>query len=149
MFYDDGLCFECQRCLYCCSSEPGYVFLSDEDITNAHNVLDMTREEFLGLYCRYVDYGSYYLVSLKEKRNYDCVFLTPNGCSIYSGRPLQCRTYPFWSSVVESRENWESEKRSCLGIGKGRKISKEEIEAELEKGRLNSPYMVLKKKKSN
>ena len=31
-FYEKGLAFECQGCGYCCSSEPGYVFLSEKDI---------------------------------------------------------------------------------------------------------------------
>ena len=87
------------------------------------------------------------MVSLKEKDNYDCIFLGENGCSIYEGRPLQCRTYPFWPSIVESRENWESEKRSCPGIGKGPIINKDTIEELLEKGRENIPYVKMKKKK--
>ena len=87
------------------------------------------------------------MVSLKEKDNYDCIFLTKNGCSIYEGRPSQCRTYPFWESIVESRANWESEGKSCPGIGKGRKISRKEIEKELEKGRTNVPYMVFGKRR--
>ena len=87
------------------------------------------------------------MVSLKEKDNYDCIFLTKNGCSIYEGRPSQCRTYPFWESIVESRVNWESEGKSCPGIGKGRKISRKEIEKELEKGRTNVPYMVFGKRR--
>ena len=82
MFYDDGLCFECQRCLYCCSQEPGYVFLSEKDIENGSQVLGLSKEEFIAIYCRYVDYGNYSMVSLKEKDNYDCIFLTKNGCSL-------------------------------------------------------------------
>ena len=147
MFYDDGLCFECQRCLYCCSQEPGYVFLSEKDIENGSQVLGLSKEEFIAIYCRYVDFGNYSMVSLKEKDNYDCIFLTKNGCSIYEGRPSQCRTYPFWESIVESRVNWESEGKSCPGIGKGRKISRKEIEKELEKGRTNVPYMVFGKRR--
>ena len=86
-------------------------------------------------------------LAVKEKDNYDCIFLTKNGCSIYEGRPSQCRTYPFWESIVESRANWESEGKSCPGIGKGRKISRKEIEKELEKGRTNVPYMVFGKRR--
>ena len=147
MFYDSGLSFQCQRCLYCCSSEPGYVFLSDKDIENASSVLGVSKEEFIDIYCRYVDYGSYYMVSLKEKDNYDCIFLSKEGCRIYEGRPTQCRTYPFWKSIMESRANWEEEKKSCPGIGKGCMVSKEEIEANLKRNSENTPYVVFKKKK--
>ena len=79
MFYDSGLSFECQRCRYCCSSEPGYVFLSEKDIENASEALSIPKEEFLALYTRDVDYGLYYMVSLKEKDNYDCIFLSDKG----------------------------------------------------------------------
>jgi Fe-S-cluster containining protein len=71
------------------------------------------------------------MISLKEKENYDCIFLTENGCSVYEGRPRQCRTYPFWSSVVESKSSWEREGMSCPGIGKGKIHGKEEIESYL------------------
>ena len=107
----------------------------------------MSKEEFLSLYTRDVDYGLYYLVSLKEKDNYDCIFLGENGCSIYEGRPLQCRTYPFWPSIVESRGNWEREKNSCPGIGKGTVVDKKTIQEMLDKTRNNVPYVKMKKKK--
>lgn len=147
MFYSKGLSFECQRCLYCCSAEPGYVFLSEYDIDRAASYLGLPRDQFIGIYCRYVDYGQYYMVSLKEKDNYDCEFLTKNGCSIYEGRPEQCRTYPFWDSIMENQKNWESEGKSCPGIGKGCKIPKEIIEENLKKNRENIPYIVMKKAK--
>jgi Fe-S-cluster containining protein len=39
-----------------------------------------------------------------------CVFLNPLGqCSIYDVRPVQCSTYPFWPSLLASREEWEDE----------------------------------------
>jgi Fe-S-cluster containining protein len=76
--------------------------------------------------------GAFSMISLKEKQNYDCVFLNERGCSVYEGRPRQCRTYPFWMSILESEERWEEEKKSCPGIGKGRLYTKEEIDGLLE-----------------
>ena len=39
-----------------------------------------------------------------------CIFLNPIGqCSIYDVRPLQCSTYPFWPSIVSSRDAWDEE----------------------------------------
>lgn len=39
-----------------------------------------------------------------------CVFLDPFGqCSVYPVRPVQCRTYPFWPSLVDARDDWEGE----------------------------------------
>ena len=61
--------FECQRCLYCCSKEPGYVFLSKGEVENLSSFLGLGEDEFVEIYCRKVDYGLYYMVSLKEKEN--------------------------------------------------------------------------------
>ena len=42
-----------------------------------------------------------------------CVFLDreTNQCGIYSVRPIQCSTYPFWSNILESEQNWNDEVR--------------------------------------
>lgn len=146
MFYKEGLNFTCQRCLYCCSVEPGYVFLSEKDIDNLALHFSLDRETFIHQYCRLVDYGTHYLVSLTEKKNYDCEFLSPDGCTVYEARPVQCRTYPFWRSIVESEEKWNEEGNYCRGINRGRKIEKKEIEAALKKGDENPPYLIFKKK---
>jgi len=128
-FYEDGLRFSCiEGCRYCCSCEPGYVFLSQPDLDRLCAHTGMDEQAFIKTYCRIVDMGAFSMISLKEKQNYDCVFLNEKGCSVYEGRPRQCRTYPFWMSVLESEEHWEEEKKSCPGIGGGRLYSKEEID---------------------
>ena len=39
-----------------------------------------------------------------------CTFLNPIGqCSIYDVRPIQCRTYPFWPSILKNKQTWEEE----------------------------------------
>ena len=144
MFYDNGLRFECQRCLYCCSAEPGYVYLSKHDLERLARKFSLDEDEFISRYCRLVDFGTYFLVSLQERPDYDCIFLTPSGCMVYDARPLQCRTYPFWPSVIESRESWEREGRSCPGIGKGKALPREEIERRASLR--TEPYMILKGK---
>jgi hypothetical protein len=35
-------------------------------------------------------------------------------------RPIQCKTYPFWNHILQSKQTWISEKRRCQGIGKGK-----------------------------
>ena len=46
---------------------------------------------------------------LKRKEG-ACIFLDPVGkCGIYDVRPVQCSTYPFWPSLVESSEDWLEE----------------------------------------
>ena len=144
MFYDNGLRFQCQMCRYCCSSEPGYVYLSEKEIEEEAAYLGLPREEFIKKYCRYVDCGEYSLVSLQETADYDCIFLTEKGCGIYQVRPYQCRQYPFWKSIMSSKEAWENEKNYCPGIGKGEIIPKREIEKRMKDG--EPPLMVFRKK---
>jgi Fe-S-cluster containining protein len=67
-------------------------------------------------------------LSLKEKSNFDCVFWK-DGCSVYAARPLQCRTFPFWSSILVSSGSWKIARSGCPGMGRGRLFSPEEIES--------------------
>lgn len=140
-FYEKGLQFECTGCNYCCSGEPGFVFLSPKDLERLSSHLGMNEEACISTYCRNVPMGNFSMISLHEKKNYDCIFLTEKGCSVYEGRPEQCRTYPFWSSIVEDKAAWEAEMASCPGMGKGRLYTKEEIEKLLEDRTSNQPIM--------
>jgi Fe-S-cluster containining protein len=85
--------------------------------------------------------GSVKMISLQEKKNFDCFFLTEKGCSVYEGRPEQCRTYPFWSSIVEDKAAWDAEMASCPGMGQGKLYTKEEIEKLLQDRISNQPIM--------
>ena len=98
-WYADGLHFECTRCNQCCTGEPGYVWVDRNRVVSIADFLAMTVREFLTRYCRRV----WWRVSLKEMDNGDCVFLTPQGCSIYPVRPEQCRSFPFWPDRLTSR----------------------------------------------
>ena len=128
VFYKDGLCFECQQCSHCCRHEPGYVYLSERDLNKLLAFFKTDKESFIEKYCRYVPYydGSE-VICLKEKPGYDCIFWD-NGCKAYEARPLQCSTYPFWSFILKSKKDWDSEAASCPGINKGKKHMYNEIE---------------------
>ena len=127
-FYEKGLSFECQRCSFCCGHSPGFVYLSKNDLFSLCNFFNTSVENFIEKYCRWADYyfGTQVL-SLKEKKNYDCI-LWKNGCSAYSARPVQCRTYPFWSWMLKDKEVWNECARECPGMNKGRLWTVEEIE---------------------
>lgn len=141
-FYDDGLRFECTQCGHCCTDEPGYVFLTGNEISAISSHLSISRAQFLSEYCRKVPMGSFGLVSLIEKKNNDCIFFNDNKqCDIYKVRPLQCRSYPFWQQLVETSGTWKDESQQCPGIGKGRVHAKEEIEEWLRLRRTNAPKM--------
>lgn len=121
-----GLRFSCTMCGNCCSGPEGYVLVTDEEIAALARRLGMSVAEFTKKHTHVTSEGR----SLKEKRSekgLDCEFLdreTIPGkavCGVYEDRPLQCRTWPFWPSVVKSRQTWERAKRVCPGIDKGKK----------------------------
>ncbi|HYW82803.1 MAG: YkgJ family cysteine cluster protein [Spirochaetia bacterium] len=127
-FYGSGLRFECTRCSECCRHTPGYVFLSEKDLVALAAATGRERQEFLRTCCRQVSFGVARRISLKEKANLDCIFWEKGGCSVYDARPLQCRSFPFWSACVSSPEEWELHARQCRGMGKGALHPRSEIE---------------------
>lgn len=141
-WYRDGLSFTCTQCGNCCTGGPGYVWVSDVELTRLAEHLGLSEEQTLRRYCRKVG-GR---LSLKEHRTegglYDCIFLaterrrrsdgsdrTVRTCSVYAVRPLQCRTWPFWDGLLASPAAWERARRSCPGMGHGRHYDLAEIEA--------------------
>ncbi len=138
-FYDGGLKFSCRQCSFCCRGFPGVVLMDETDLERLAKWADVTREQFIQMYCRWVesDDGFEYL-SLREKRNMECIFWN-NGCESYEARPVQCRTYPFWTKVLKSRETWDEEGKSCPGINSGENHPQEEIETELSKYQARNP----------
>ncbi|MBN1241531.1 MAG: YkgJ family cysteine cluster protein [Spirochaetales bacterium] len=143
-WYADGLSFECERCSACCRHEPGYVFLSSRDIRDLMEALALDFRSLLRNYCRIVDLGSHAALSLRETKNFDCILWGQGACTVYAHRPVQCRTYPFWTQVLATEAAWKTESASCPGIGKGRKRSLSEIESRLAERR-ESPALKLER----
>ena len=143
-WYADGLTFTCTQCGNCCTGGPGYVWISDVEIDRLAEHLKLPRKTVIEKYCRKI--GNKF--SLKESRSpaglYDCVFLkeipvattdkskvvqTKRICEIYSVRPLQCRTFPFWDGILASAARWKEAQKRCPGMDRGsRKFTREQIE---------------------
>ena len=116
-WYSEGLRFACTRCGHCCGGGPGTIRVSDEEISDLAAHTHESIESFRVKYTRRIRGGD---ISLKEKRNLDCIFYDRSeGCTVYAMRPRQCRTWPFWSSVVHSPETWEEASRTCPGMDSG------------------------------
>ena len=126
-YSSDGLQFSCTQCSHCCRHEPGYVYLSQKDLTNLCLYFNLEEQQFITQYCRWVPYydGSEVLCLL-EKENNDCIFWDA-GCAAYGARPVQCSTYPFWSYILKNESTWNEEAKECPGINKGNKVSFDEI----------------------
>ena len=61
-------------------------------------------------------------------RSDHCVFLRGNRCSVYAARPTQCRTFPFWRSLVSGGEWTPEAQELCEGVGRGRSYDPVEVE---------------------
>ncbi len=125
-WYQDGLRFECTQCGVCCSGEPGFVWVNGEEIQAMARALNMDEEAFRHQFVRKV--GS--RESLVEYPDGDCIFLDPHtrGCMVYAERPIQCRTWPFWTSNIKTPLDWEETCAICPGAGQGTLYSIEHID---------------------
>jgi Fe-S-cluster containining protein len=128
LFYTDGLKFSCKRCSSCCRYDSGFVFLSEKDLNKLSSALKMGANGVISAYCRWVtDVKGDEVLSLKEKSNKDCI-LWDSGCTVYNDRPVQCVTFPFWTSILADEKCWESAAKSCPGMNSGELHTREEIE---------------------
>jgi Fe-S-cluster containining protein len=126
----DGIRFECQGSGNCCVSrgQYGYVYMTLFDRKRMAQSMKLTTTQFTRQYCAKTD-GVYHL---KDGKGPECLFLKNNKCSVYLGRPDQCRTWPFWPEVMNAK-TWRLEVANfCPGIGKGKVYSPAEISAALE-----------------
>jgi Fe-S-cluster containining protein len=130
-WWHEGVQFACQGSGKCCTShgEYGFVFMSLPDRKRMAKLLGLGLAEFTRKHCEKFN-GAYHLI--EDANNPDCRFLKGKQCSVYEGRPTQCRTWPFWPEVM-SPKAWKKDIVSfCPGVGKGPIISKQEIEKQLK-----------------
>ena len=121
-FFDTGIRFACQQCGACCTGAPGVVRVSAREIEPIAAFLDIPAQELIATVLFPWEDGH----SVREDADGRCLFYE-DGCRIYPVRPRQCRIFPFWVSNLRSEARWDSIRRQCPGIGKGRRYSREEI----------------------
>jgi len=123
-WYREGLRFTCTQCGNCCTGEPGYVWVNEDELATLADYLEQPVQEVTARYVRSVR-GQ---LSLRERPNGECVFWDrAAGCTVYSARPTQCRTWPFWASNTTTPDDWERTKEMCPGAGHGELFSEKEI----------------------
>ena len=126
-FWKEGIRFECQGTGRCCTARGlyGFVYVECEDRVRLAQHLGLSAEEFIAAHCEMTD--GYYHLKGPDK---DCAFLLDHQCSVYSARPRQCRTWPFWRENLASKKAWNRDVVGfCAGVGKGRLHTAEEIRA--------------------
>ncbi len=127
-WYHAGLHFTCSQCGDCCTGAPGHVWVNNDEIAALAAVVGMDLEAFENQYVRRVGARK----SLNEFPNGDCVFFNTEtrGCSVYSARPRQCRTWPFWDSNLKTPEDWKHTCSVCPGSGQGKLHDLDTIETQ-------------------
>src|SRR5690348_8414915 len=124
----EGLRFECQPgCTECCRQK-GFVYLTQNDVDRIAAYVGMEAAAFE----RKFVYRTRNRMRLRVPRDASCHFLLENGCSIHAVKPVQCRIFPFWPELVESRREWKKTARYCPGMGQGPLI---QIESAREQAR--------------
>jgi Fe-S-cluster containining protein len=133
----EGVRFECQTgCTECCRQK-GFVYLTEADLPRMAAFLEMTTLDFEG---RYV-YRTRNRMRLRVPRDANCSFLKDDGCSIHPAKPTQCRVFPFWPELVESRREWRKTSRYCPGMGQGPLIQIEAARQQAQEMREGYPAL--------
>ncbi|MBM3320857.1 MAG: YkgJ family cysteine cluster protein [Candidatus Eisenbacteria bacterium] len=104
--------FSCTRCGRCCR-EPGYVFFSPSDRRRGARHLGISVRAFKQQYG-----GDEAGTEIRVTRRRQCPFFSEEGCAIHPAHPEQCRTFPFWPEIVESKDAWNRRSRRCPGMGR-------------------------------
>lgn len=127
-WYQGGLSFECTLCGNCCSGDPGYVWATKEEVAKIAEFLGRPDGRLDRTQLRKVGFR----YSLTEKPDGDCIFLERKDgkatCGIYSVRPRQCRTWPFWTQNLRSEHDWNHAHQTCPGINHGKHYDLVQIE---------------------
>jgi Fe-S-cluster containining protein len=128
-WYAAGLRFGCTQCGKCCTGGDGFVWLGAVEMAELAVFLGLSLDAFVERYIWQVDDE---FVLGKRSGSEDCVFLAGKGCRVYPVRPLQCRSFPFWSRNLESEASWNAAAASCDGISVAAPlVPLEQIEQEL------------------
>ena len=131
-WFEDGLRFSCTQCGNCCTGPPGAVWFTDEEAKAMAEKLCISVKDFYALYTRKIG-TRWSLTENVLSGKYDCVFLDRDtkkpSCKLYEARPLQCRTWPFWSENLRSEQAWDRAKKEtpCAGMDTGKLIPATEI----------------------
>ena len=116
-WYAKGLQFSCRRCGRCCRvhGDYAYVYLAGDEAERIGAHLGLASREFEQRYCKRLE--GYRVLRFQGE---ECCFLDGDACRVYPVRPLQCRTWPFWSENLDEWVWSEEVAEICPGVNRGR-----------------------------
>jgi uncharacterized protein len=133
-WFSAGLRFACTGCGGCCTGAPGYVWVTEAEIKSLAAAVGLSHERFESRFVRLVGVRK----SLVELPNGDCIFFDnkARSCRVYTARPRQCRTWPFWASNLRSPDAWREMAARCPGANCGRVVTLARIVKQMQVMRL-------------
>jgi Fe-S-cluster containining protein len=93
---DSPFSYECHACSRCCYDK--VIQLNPYEVARLARNRSIGTTEFLA---RFTERSG---TALRRTQTGACVFLTPQGCSVHSDRPLVCRLYPLGRKVSADSE---------------------------------------------
>ncbi len=110
--------YACQRCTNCCRW-PGFVKLTDSDISAISNFLGLSEIDFIQEFTRLRPRRDG--LALTDQPDGTCIFLEGRDCRIQPVKPIQCSgfpnewNFPDWRDVCEAIEISETGKMEKPG----------------------------------
>ncbi|MBN2490653.1 MAG: YkgJ family cysteine cluster protein [Planctomycetes bacterium] len=127
-WYVGGLRFGCTQCGRCCINhgDESFVYVSTAEMRVLARHLELDLATFRRRYTTTHE-GDRVLKDAADR----CIFLgADHRCRVHAARPVQCRTWPFWTENLEPAV-WRGRVQArCPGIGRGRLYCRAEIEAQ-------------------
>jgi Fe-S-cluster containining protein len=111
--------------------------LTQTDLERAAAYLGMTGPAFERKYV----YRTRHRMRLRVPAASTCHFLVEGGCTIHPAKPTQCRIFPFWPELVESKREWAKTAQYCPGMGKGPLVQIADAKRQAEEMRTAYPEM--------
>ncbi len=122
--------FECTQCGKCCTHRGtyAYVYLNREEARSLARLLGLSERTLRRRYT-FVDAEGWTQLKFVDDA---CPFLdrASGSCTVYTARPLQCRTFPFWNELIGKDGGWTPQAKTlCEGVGQGREHRWQAVEA--------------------
>jgi Fe-S-cluster containining protein len=106
--------FVCRRCGNCCRGRGG-IHLGEDGLFSLSLFLGLAVEDLKEVYLKSPAPGLYEVRS-REAPGFPCLFLEGGGCRIHPVKPLACRYWPFYRSLLQSEEAWREAGECCPGL---------------------------------